>query len=127
MARFEEETIHIANLRVECIVGVRPRERERPQPLVISASFPADFAAAAEDEALEATVDYSAVAREIAAFVQEGRFMLLETLIRRLAAHLGERFGLSRVRLHVRKPEAVPDSDGAAVSLTWVRDGGGRP
>lgn len=124
MGRFTDETIHIAHLRVECIVGVRPSERKRPQPLLISVSFPADFSAAAASEALECTVDYSAVAGEIERFVTEGRFMLLETLIRRLAAHLGERFGLSRVALHVRKPEAVAHSDGAAVSLTWQREDG---
>jgi dihydroneopterin aldolase/2-amino-4-hydroxy-6-hydroxymethyldihydropteridine diphosphokinase len=125
--RFEDETIHITNLRVECIVGVRPQERERAQPLVISASFPADFSAAGDSDALDDTVDYSAVAREIETFVTEGRFGLLETLIRRLAAHLGERFGLSRVSLHVRKPEAVENCDGPAVSLTWVREEGERP
>ena len=124
MHRFEDETIHIRGLRVECIVGVRPHEREQPQPLLISLSFPADFAAASESGTLEATVDYSEVAREIETFVRAGRFQLLETLIRRLAEHLGGRFGLSRLSLHVAKPQAIANSDGPALSLTWVREGG---
>jgi FolB domain-containing protein len=122
MWRFEGETIRIDNLQVRCIVGVRPDEREREQPLVLSIAFPAEFAAAAESETLERTVDYSEVARAARAFVQEGRFRLLETLARRLGVHLCERFGLARVNLHVRKPQAIPDSDGPAVSLTVTRE-----
>lgn len=122
MWRFEDETIHLDGLRVQCIVGIRPFEREHEQPLVMSLAFPADFGAAERSGALEATVDYSAVAAAARAFVREGRFELLETLARRLGVHLCERFALARVHLHVRKPQAVSDSDGPAVSLTVVRE-----
>ena len=122
--RFEGETIHITNLRVEGIIGVRPSERERPQPLIISLSFPGDFSAAAEVDTLEHTTDYSEVAREVREYVQGSRFRLLEALARGLAAHLGERFGLARLTLEIRKPDAVAGSDGPAVSLSLVREGG---
>ena len=118
MWRFEEETIHIENLKVDCIVGVHPEEREREQPLVISLSFPANFEAAAGSESLAQTVDYSAVARDARQFVTEGRFQLLETLARELGTHLCQRFGLASMRLSVKKPRAIAGSDGAAVSLT---------
>ncbi len=122
MHRFESETIHISDLRVHCIVGVHPREREQLQPLVLSISFPGNFGTAEREEQLAATVDYAKVAQAAREFVVQGRYKLLETLARGLAAHLGERFGLSRVSLHVRKPEAIADSGGAAVSLTWVSE-----
>lgn len=122
MWRFEDETLHIENLRVHCIIGVRPHEREQEQPLLLSIAFPADFGAAAESEALERTVDYSQVARSARAFVQAGRFQLLETLARRLGVHLCDQFGLPRVRLFIRKPQAIADSDGSAVSLTVARE-----
>lgn len=122
MWRFEDETLHIDNLQVRCIIGVRPHEREREQPLLLSIAFPADFGAAAESEALERTVDYARVADSARAFVQAGRFQLLETAARRLGVHLCDQFGLRHVRLHLRKPEAIADSDGPAVSLTVVRE-----
>ena len=119
MHDYSNETIHIENLRVQCIIGVRPHEREKPQGLIISASFPWDFAPSEHSEDLQHTVDYSAVAQAIRDFVQAGRFQLLETLARRLADHVGQRFSLARLSLHIRKPAAIADSDGAAVSLTW--------
>ncbi len=127
MIRFEQETIHIRRLRVECIIGVRPEEREHEQPLEITLSIAADFGPGAERDALAQTVDYSAVAAETRRFVRAGRFGLLETLARRLGSHLCGRFGLDEVRLEVVKPRAVSGSDGAAVSLTVKGQGRGEP
>lgn len=127
MHRFADETIHIENLHVKCIIGVNPHERERPQTLIVTASFPWEFGPAEQGESLGKTVDYAEVAQAIRAFAQAGEYRLLETLARRMASHVGERFGLARLALHVRKPEAIAESDGAAVSLTWHRDGAPRP
>ncbi len=122
MWRFEDETIHVTNLQVQCIIGVRPFERENEQTLVLDLSFPGDFAAASDADELTATVDYSAVAKEARDYVRAERFRLLETLARRLGQHLCERFDLPRLTLSARKPQAINDSDGPSVSLTVVRD-----
>ena len=126
MLHFESESIHIHDMRVQCIVGVNPEEREIEQTLLLSLSFPADFSRPADEGNLESTVDYSAVAKAARAFIRQGKFRLLETLARGLGAHLCEQFGLSRLQLAVRKPAAIPDSEGAGVSLTVVNKGGGR-
>ncbi len=123
MSSFSSETIRIENLRVECIIGARPREREQTQPLLVTLAFPQSFATAAESDRLEETVDYSALAREMREFIVEGRFKLLETLARRLALHLAERFDLSSLTLSIHKPQAIADSDGAVVELVWHRNG----
>ena len=117
MHRISDETIHITDLTFPCIIGVHPEERTTEQPLVVTASFRADFTRAAESDDLKHTVNYSDVADEIRNFARAGRFRLLETLARRLAVHLSERFRLTDVRLHLRKPNALPGSDGPAVSL----------
>jgi dihydroneopterin aldolase len=122
--RFADEAIQLVNLRVSCIIGVNPEERVREQPLVFNVTFRADFSGAARDDDLGRTVNYSDVADEVRRFTREGRFQLLETLARRLAEHLCGRFQLSELTLHIRKPAAVADSDGAAVSLAVRR---GRP
>lgn len=127
MWRFEQERIHIEELRVECIVGVRPEERTHEQSLLVSLSFPADFSRASESEDLHATVDYGQVAQEVRSFLVAGEFFLLETLARGLALHLCETFTLPGLSLYVRKPGAIPDSAGPAVSLTLTRGEGDPP
>lgn len=121
MAKFSGEIIHISDLRVECIVGVKEKERETPQPLLLSLSFPHDFLKAALGDQLEETVDYGDVARAVEEFTRDGDFRLLEKLARDLAAHLGERFGLEWVSLEVRKPGAIANAGWASVSLLWER------
>jgi dihydroneopterin aldolase len=118
MARFSDETIHIENLSVSGIIGVYPEERARPQPLVVDLSLSWDFARAAETDDVRHTADYAEVARDIRAFVEAHPFHLLETLARRMAQHLGERYGSARLSLRIRKPEAIADADAASVSLT---------
>jgi dihydroneopterin aldolase len=115
--RFFDEAIHITNLRVNCIIGVNPHERVEEQPLIFNLSFPADFGGAAQGDDLSWAVNYAEVAQEVRTFTREGKFHLLETLARRLAAHLCDRFGLPELRLHIRKPAVIADSDGPAVSL----------
>jgi dihydroneopterin aldolase len=117
MHRIADETIHIANLTFPCIIGVNPEERTTEQPLVVTAAIRADFARAAATDDLKHTVNYSDVADEIRTFSRAGRFRLLETLARRLAVHLSERFHLTDLTLHIRKPNALPGSEGPSVSL----------
>ena len=119
--KFDQEQIHIEELQVHCIVGLHPEERVHEQPLVISMAIPANFTRAAKKENLDLTIDYGAVARETRAFLKEGQFRLLETLGRSLGAHLCETFSLSAVNLHIRKPEAIHECAGPAVSMTVTR------
>jgi dihydroneopterin aldolase len=119
--QFSDETIHLTNLRVNCIIGVNPHERVDEQPVIVNASFQWDFTGAAADEDLSWTVNYSDVAQAIRSFARAGKFHLLETLARQLAAHLCDQFSLNHLTLHIRKPTVIADSDGPAVSLTVRR------
>ncbi len=118
MPEFSEETIHIVDLEVRCTIGVHPEERTRKQPLVVNASYRQNFAAAAEGDRIGDTVDYSRFSAAIREFVENSRFELLETLIRRLALHLAGQFPVRHLTLHIRKPQAIAGAAGAAVSLT---------
>ena len=116
--QFESETIHILDLKVRAIIGINPDERVLEQALIVSLDIPRGFAGAAATDDLAQTIDYSAVAGETRRFIQAGRFHLLETLARRLAAHLVDTFGLDGISIRVTKPGVIADSGGAAVSLT---------
>ncbi len=97
--------VSIKDLSVPAVIGVHDWEREVEQTLLFSVDMVADVRrkAAATDDLADA-LDYSAVARTIAAVAREGKFHLIETAAERVASRLLADFPVSWLRLEVRKP-----------------------
>jgi dihydroneopterin aldolase len=121
------DKLSIVGLSTECVVGVYPRERGRPQPLRVDLDLYVDTEAAAKSGRLSRSVDYDATARLIEFLLQSCRFGLLETAAHAIATCLlappgpGERRAqIQAVRLKLIKPEALPK--GALASLEIERD-----
>ena len=115
-------TAGLRNLEVAAIVGVYPRERERPQPLVFDIEVDYDLAPAAQSDALADAIDYDGIAAAVGALVRERRFALLETVAEAAAGLLLDRIDRAqRVRLEVRKPQAVPAAACAFVRVERTR------
>lgn len=120
------DVIAIRDLRVDCIVGVYPHERDTPQPLVLDIELFLDTEDAATSEHIARTVNYDLTAAQIVFLLQSCRFRLLETAAHALARYLlappapgVRRAQVERVRIALRKPEALA---GAAIpSLTIER------
>jgi dihydroneopterin aldolase len=98
------DTVSIRDLRVPAVIGVHDWEREIEQTLIVSVEMEADVRQAAASDDLADALDYSAVAETITAVVREGRFRLIETAAERVAERLLADFGLSWLRLELRKP-----------------------
>ena len=110
-------TAGLKNLEVAGIVGVYPRERERPRRVLFDIEVDYDVASAARSDALADALDYDGIAAAVSELVRRRRFALLETLAEEAAALLLDRFDRARrVRLEVRKPEAV-----SAAACAFVR------
>jgi len=80
------DRIVIAGLRALGVHGALPEEQARPQPFEVDVELTVDLAPAGESDALDDTVDYSAVAEAISRVVASERYQLLE----RLASRIGE-------------------------------------
>ncbi|MBN8610344.1 MAG: dihydroneopterin aldolase [Deltaproteobacteria bacterium] len=110
--RRRPDVIEIRDLRVECIVGVYPHERDTPQPLQIDVRL--ELEPVLEVHRLRQTVDYAAIASQIAFVLQSCRFFLLETAATTLARlllappALGEdRAPIQAARVRLVKPLAL--------------------
>ena len=112
--------VSVRDLSVRAVIGVHPWEREIEQTLVFNVDMEADVRRAAATDALADALDYSAVAETIAAVVREGRFRLIETAAERVAERLLADYGLTWLRLEVRKPIAA-GSYTAVVTLERTR------
>ncbi len=116
------DKILIRGLKIRAIVGILPWERKIPQTLLLDVDLTTDIRAAAASEDISKTVDYSAVAERLTAFIQESRFQLIETLAERCAGLILEEFGVPEVRLLVSKPEAVPATDTVCIEINRSRN-----
>ena len=106
------DVLSITGLGCECVVGVYPHERGRPQPLRIDIDLFVDTDAAGRSGRLSRTVDYDAAAQAVIFLLQSCRFGLLETAAHALSKFLlappaaGEsRAAIQSVRLKLIKPE----------------------
>ena len=115
-------TAGLRNLEVIGVVGVYARERERPQPVVFDIEVDYDLAPASRSDALADAIDYDGIADAVGDLVRQRGFALLETLAEAAAALILDRIDRAqRVRLEVRKPEAVPAAACAFVRVERAR------
>ena len=77
--------IVIAGLRELGVHGVLPEEQTRPQPFEVDVQLTVDLDPAGQSDALDDTVDYSAVAEAVSRVVRTERYQLLERLAARIA------------------------------------------
>lgn len=119
------DVIELKGLVVDCIVGVYPKERDRPQPLHVDLSLYLDTREAAQGGGLRHTVDYARLAGELRFLLESARFLLLETAADALTRYvLAPPTGdvphaqVEAVSLTLRKPAAL---SGALPSLTVFR------
>ena len=78
------DRILISGIRELGTHGVLPEEQLRPQPFEVDVELLVDVAAAGESDALEDTVDYSAVCDAVSRVVSSERYQLLERLASRI-------------------------------------------
>ena len=115
-------TTGLTQLRVDCIVGVYPHEREHAQTVFLDIALDYDFTPAAKSDAIPDAVDYDDVAASVTALLQTRRFQLIETMAEATAAMLLDRVPMIRtVRLEIRKPAAVPAAECAYVRVDRTR------
>ena len=115
------DRIALKGLRVRGFHGVLPAERRDGQDFVVDVSLTVDVRTAAASDDLADTVDYGALATDLAAVVAGEPVDLLETLATRLAEVCLLRPGVHAVEITVHKPQAPITLTFEDVSVTVVR------
>lgn len=105
------DTTVIRGLAVSARIGVHAWEQGVAQTLRLDLELGHDASAAGQTDSLADALDYEAVAARLVAAGAERRFQLLEAFAEHLAALLLAEFNVSRLRLAVWKPGALPGAD----------------
>ena len=107
--------IKLERLATTGIIGVYPWERQQEQTLFVSLVLTADLTAAADQDEVQLTIDYAAVADQVHQVMARCEAKLIEHLAKQIADQLLQRFPLSAIEVQVDKPDAVPGTSNVAV------------
>jgi len=115
----DSDCIQLRGLRVVCIVGVLPEERERPQPIELDIDIYTDLSAAGKSDDLADTVDYGAAAEAATEICLSSKAQLLEHLAQRIADQLLLLTPVSAVDITIKKirPPIPVDINSTAVQV----------
>ena len=101
------DRIHIRDLRLRCIIGINPEERDKKQDVEINITLWADLRQAGRSDRIVDTVDYKAIKLKVVELVEGSSDWLIERLAQRVADICLEDAKVRRVRVLIEKPAAL--------------------
>ena len=110
------DKLRITGLEVSTKIGIRAWEQQVLQRLSIDLELEIDASRAARSDAIADAVDYGIIARDVADFVRASKFRLIETLAERIAQRVLDSFPVSRLKVCVHKPGAIPGARDTSIS-----------
>ena len=108
--------IKIRGLEVETRIGVPEEERAESQKLLIDIEMVPGAAFSAMDDDVARTIDYHAVAVEVASLAATGERRLIEALADEIADHVLGRHAAREVKVRIRK-FILPQTEWVGVEL----------
>jgi FolB domain-containing protein len=116
------DRIHIRDLLLRCIIGVRAWEREGRQNVLLNITLHADLAAACRTDDFAETVDYVSIKKRAIELVEGSSFQLVEALAEAVARSCLEDPRVQRVDVTLEKPGALRFARTVAVEITRERE-----
>ncbi|MBI2379571.1 MAG: dihydroneopterin aldolase [Gammaproteobacteria bacterium] len=111
------DIVSISELTVPTRIGVFEWEKRIKQNLVLDLELGTDVARAAATDAIDDAIDYGAVALRVTELLENGQFLLIETVAERVAQLLLAEFATPWVRVRVAKPRILRNAREVAVTI----------
>jgi FolB domain-containing protein len=112
------DRIHIFDLSVTGIVGIKPDERVTPQEVLVNVTMGVDSSPAAATDDIADAANYRTVSKAIIAHIENGEPMLVERLVAELADLVFEIEPLCReVEVRVEKPGALRHARSVGITI----------
>ena len=111
------DRIIVSGLAVDSIVGTLPREREKPQRILVDLELLCDLAPAGKADDLALAPDYARAAERARDFCVQRKAQLLETLAEGVARLLLAEFKIDAATVRITKPGALLNASSASVEI----------
>lgn len=116
------DSIVIEDLVVKTVIGCLSWERQIKQPLHIDLTVYTDLTQACESDSLEHTLNYAEICQLTQHTIQQAQPKLIEHAGFLVLKGLFERFpSIEKIKIHLRKPAIIPDTQSVGISLEWER------
>ncbi len=116
------DRIHVRDLLLRTIVGIKPDERTKRQDVLINLDLGVDVApAGATDEIFDA-VNYRSITKDVISLVEKSSFHTVEKLATEIARLILTRHQVLEAVVSVEKPGALRFARSVGVTLTRRRD-----
>lgn len=115
------DRIHIADLVVSGIIGIKPDERINEQNIRVNATLWVDTRPAAGSDDIDDAVNYRTITKAIIAHIQAGRPMLVERLVAEVADICLSEPRVHKVEVTVEKPDALRHARSVGITITRSR------
>jgi len=112
------DKVIINNLKVYGILGIHPHEQRTPQEIRVSVKASTDITAAADEDDILQSVNYSTLAKDIIRFIDSSHFLTIEALIEALSKEILKNDLVNEVWLRIEKPNAVSEAESVGVEIT---------
>lgn len=113
--------IRIKNLRLRCIIGINPWERDHKQDVIINVTMEFDGAKAAASDDIADTVNYKTITKKIIAMVEASEFGLIEKLSTEILNICMADPKVQRATVEIDKPGALRFADSVSMTASAER------
>ncbi len=117
------DKIIINDLEIDCIIGVRKRERKERQKVFITIEIFTNVEKAAKSSNIKDTINYSSIIKNIKKLVINKKYLLLETMVEDIAKLILKNKKANEVKVFIKKPNAIVKGKYAAVEIERGQNG----
>lgn len=105
-------TIHIEDLKFQCIIGILDFERLEPQDVLINLTLEYDY--------IDSFINYAVVVDLLKSSMKNNKFLLIEDALSSLSKELKEKFSLiNTLNLKITKPSILTE---CIVSVSYFKE-----
>ncbi|CAO3574353.1 unnamed protein product [Mortierella alpina] len=119
----QQDIIFVKDLRLSCIIGVNPWEREEEQVVVLNLQiYPGmDTHADRKADYVSSTHNYRTIVRTITKYIEASSYKTVEAFVTSVARIAIEKCHVSKITVKMEKPSAIVFAGSAGVEITRDR------